>query len=199
METSIYDILYLDSYDDAAASHCLAQMPIPQQEAIAKIANPRRRKEKVAAYDLLVQMLQSNGLWHDAPILAYGAHGKPYLSNYPDLHFNISHCRNAVAVAIDTSGAIGIDIEGRRKIGESLMRYVCSDSELREIRQAADPELSFIRLWTRKEALLKQRGTGIRGNMQEILNPAATARLNIDSQYLPEIDGYVSVCHTAAK
>ena len=42
--------------------------------------------------------------------------------------------------------------------------------ELVAIRSSEDPTMTFLRLWTRKEAVLKMRGTGIRGfgSMMEV-------------------------------
>lgn len=39
----------------------------------------------------------------------YTGHGKPYLLNYPDVHFNISHSGEYVACAVADS-PVGVDI-----------------------------------------------------------------------------------------
>lgn len=89
--------------------------------------------------------------------------GAPYLAAHPELHVSISHCRTAVAVAVSEVGPVGIDIESRRRIGEGLMERVCTPEELAAIHHSDDPTMAFLQLWTRKEAVLKCRGTGIRG------------------------------------
>lgn len=89
--------------------------------------------------------------------------GAPFLPAYPDLHISISHCRTAVAVAVCDKRAVGIDIESRRKVDSGLMQRVCTSDELDAIRRSDDPTMAFLRLWTRKEAVLKCLGTGIRG------------------------------------
>ena len=43
------------------------------------------------------------------------------------------------------------------------MERVCTAEELAAVRAAADPTMAFLQLWTRKEAVLKMRGTGIQG------------------------------------
>lgn len=95
--------------------------------------------------------------------VAHHASGAPYLPEHPSLNVSISHCRSAVAVAISDTGKVGIDVECRRKINQSLVERVCSDAELAWIREAEDPEMAFLQLWTRKEAILKCMGTGIHG------------------------------------
>lgn len=39
-----------------------------------------------------------------------GEHGKPYLKDYPNFHFNLSHTRNVITVAISDK-PVGVDIE----------------------------------------------------------------------------------------
>lgn len=109
--------------------------------------------------------------------------GAPCLPDHPELHISISHCREAVAVAVSGSVAVGIDIEGRRKVDASLMRRVCTGDELAAIEAAADLQMCFLQLWTRKEAVLKCRGTGIRGfgSMVEALSNESIVVQDIDT------------------
>lgn len=98
--------------------------------------------------------------------------GAPWLPNHPELSVSISHCRAAVAVAVSDAEAIGIDIECRRRVSPGLVERVCTEEEQEIIRGAADTEMEFLRYWTRKEAVLKMRRTGIKGfgSMQEALS-----------------------------
>ena len=95
--------------------------------------------------------------------VAHNAEGAPFLPARPGLHVSISHCSRAVAVAVSHKGPVGIDVECRRGVGEDLMRRVCSEDELSAVLASADSTMAFLQLWTRKEAVLKMRGTGIKG------------------------------------
>lgn len=95
--------------------------------------------------------------------LDHDEHGAPFLPARPDLNVSISHCRTAVAVAVSERGRVGIDVECRRKVSQALIDRVCTCGESQSIASAKDPIMQFLRLWTRKEAVLKCRGTGIRG------------------------------------
>ena len=96
-------------------------------------------------------------------IVEHDSAGAPYLPDHPELHISISHCREAVAVAVSNNGPIGIDIESRRKVGSTLMERVCTADELAYIQASNDPTMTFLRCWTHKEAVLKCRRTGIKG------------------------------------
>ena len=114
-------------------------------------------EQSAAARRLLADLLG-----HEV-IVEHNAQGAPYLPAHPDLHISISHCRTAVAVAVSNAGAVGIDIESRRKVGDGLLQRVCTPAELDSLHRSNDPTMAFLRLWTRKEAVLKCQGTGIHG------------------------------------
>ena len=137
----------------------------------------QRERERALAYDILCRLLDG-----EHPRLEHDEKGAPYLPEHPELSVSISHCRKAVAVAVSEKYRIGIDIESRRKVSPSLMERVCTDDELAKIRSSADPTMTFLRFWTRKEAVLKMQGTGIRGfgSMVEVSEAANCTIEEID-------------------
>ena len=88
----------------------------------------------------------------------YTEHGKPFIAGGP--YFSISHCKEAISVAIDDE-PIGIDIEQIRHADDELIARTMNEEEQNSIRHAAFPDTAFIRLWTQKEAIVKAQGTGI--------------------------------------
>lgn len=114
-------------------------------------------EQSEAARQLLAEVLGNDvAVEHDDQ-------GAPFLPSRPDLHISISHCKTAVAVAVSDYGPVGIDVESRRKISPSLMERICTPEELAAIHRSDDPVWEFLRYWTRKEAVVKCRRTGIRG------------------------------------
>ena len=114
----------------------------------------------------------------EPPVFSYGAHGKPVLVGRPEIHFNLSHCREAV-VCVLSDRPVGIDVEAVSHYKESVARYTMNERELREILEAERPDVAFTRLWTMKEAVLKLSGEGLRDNLKEVL--ADVDKLNIQT------------------
>jgi 4'-phosphopantetheinyl transferase len=87
--------------------------------------------------------------------------GKPYLKNYPDIHYNISHTKGAIVCAVSDQ-PIGIDIERIKKLNKRIaerfftkneQNYIFSDKEKQNEK--------FIEIWTMKEAYVKWLGKGM--------------------------------------
>ncbi|MDR1408720.1 MAG: 4'-phosphopantetheinyl transferase superfamily protein [Oscillospiraceae bacterium] len=90
--------------------------------------------------------------------LAHSKDGKPYFSELPDFHFNISHSGEAVALAAHDS-PIGVDIERLRIPELRIAQRHFTPDEQEYI--GGDPTL-FFEIWTKKEAYLKYTGEGLR-------------------------------------
>jgi 4'-phosphopantetheinyl transferase len=94
--------------------------------------------------------------------------GKPHLEGLGDLHFNLSHSGDEVAVAFSRS-PVGFDIETkvRRVNCGGLARRFFTESEARRV-EGAGGEMRevFFGIWTAKEAVLKLEGRGIAGGLQ---------------------------------
>lgn len=92
------------------------------------------------------------------PTIHKGKYGKPYFPEFPDIHFNISHCQSAVMAIID-SAPVGCDIEDiQEDAAEEFIAISFSESEIHEIRDSDNPLLTLTALWTRKEAFIKRDG-----------------------------------------
>ena len=101
--------------------------------------------------------------------------GKPYLADGA-LSFNIAHSDEAFVLAwSDAQIDIGIDVEDRakqRRARETLAKRSFHPDEQR-VWQAAElnPEqaqIQWLTTWTRKEAILKAHGMGIRLDLHEL-------------------------------
>ena len=138
------------------------------------------------------------------PEFGYTEKGKPFLLDRPNIHFSISHTKNAILVAI-ADAPIGVDIEAFRSPSAALIARTMNATEQAAIAASAaaaasaasaataaileppgtasgpgtpqasgTPEALFSAIWTRKEAVLKLRGTGIEGDLREVLSGSET-------------------------
>ena len=130
---------------------------------------PPEISQHCLAYLLLETILKKN-YFVKKPKYGYTEQGKPYLKQYPQLQFNISHCHEGVACAIG-SLPVGIDIERRFPWKENLARRICHPAEWRrmeELQTQEERERLLNLLWSRKESWLKCIGIGLRCDLREI-------------------------------
>lgn len=95
-----------------------------------------------------------------------GEHGKPFLTDYPHIHFNLSHCKGLI-VCVFSEGEIGVDAELIRPYNGKAAKRIFATEEMRCVEQSGCPDESFFRFWTLKEALGKNLGTGLFSSLSE--------------------------------
>lgn len=162
-----------------------------RREQVLRFRHEQGRRECCAAYLLLCEGLQKEYGITEKPVFVYGEHGKPAIKGHPEIHFNMSHCREA-AICMLSDKPVGVDVERVRTLNEGLMRYTMNDQEQEEILSAYSPDLAFTMLWTRKEAALKCMGVGINDELKTILaNPA----LEITTEIGPKGRYVFSICN----
>lgn len=162
-------MLYIDKQlSSLCLDEALSRLPSERREKMLAIGNDSVRRQSIGAYLLLCRALREEYGIAEPPALGYEDGGKPFLADHPTIHFNLSHCRTAVACAVSRR-PIGVDIESRRPVSDALARHVLNAEEYHAVATAEDREIAFLTLWTRKEALLKLTGEGIRGNLKDVL------------------------------
>ncbi|MFI7812064.1 4'-phosphopantetheinyl transferase AcpT [Citrobacter werkmanii] len=109
------------------------------------------------------------------PDIVYGEQGKPAFPADTPLWFNLSHSGDDIVLLLSDEGEVGCDIEvvRPRDNWQTLANTVFSLGEHAEV-EAERPEqqlAAFWRIWTRKEAIVKQRG----GSAWQIVSVDSTA------------------------
>ena len=169
-------MIYIDDTLEAMTEEmyrsALAEISEQRREAAGRYKHFDDRKRCVCAYRLLQEALRVEYGIVSPPLFAYNEHGKPFLRDYPHIHFSLSHCRRAVVCAVGDE-PVGIDVEDVKPVGRELMAYTCSEAECAEIEASLAPDWTFARLWTMKESTYKLEGTGLRDNLKSVLSIAA--------------------------
>lgn len=96
---------------------------------------------------------------------AYNDFKKPFLKDYPSLQFNLSHSADRALIAFTKDNPVGVDIELMKELftSEIITRY-CHSDEIAFFNGLPNHEkcAAFFQLWTRKEALIKAVGQGLK-------------------------------------
>lgn len=154
--------------DDACLLKAFDFLPPHRRDKAMRYRQPHDRLLSVLAYLLLRYGVQKERGLVLTDDFDYTANGKPCLSRYPDLHFSLSHCRDAVAVAIG-SAPLGIDVESVQRYDADVAAYCCNADELRQIASSANCAVKFIEIWTKKESVLKQADGAAPNTLKEML------------------------------
>ncbi len=125
-------------------------------------------------------------------LFAYNEHGKPMLKevlsadggsgaqDVSKIHFSISHCKEAIAVAV-ADRPVGIDVETLRKPSAALIEKTMNKHEQLLLAYSDTPDDLFTSLWTAKEAVLKCKGTGITDELHDVLGEVVDGKFTIET------------------
>lgn len=148
------------------------------------------RARWLAARGLLSRLLAPQPL----PDFVYGEQGKPALARQPSLWFNLSHSGDDLVLMLSDEGEVGCDLERIRPHDNwrALANAVFTLGEHAELeRETPEAQLpAFWRIWTRKEAMVKQRG----GSPWQIVSVDSTfpASLSVSHYQFDELS--LAVC-----
>ena len=129
-----------------------------RRSRLARFKNEKARLLSLAAELALIEAVRS--VHPDAALpLRYkrNEHGKPFLTDYPDLRFNISHSGDYAVCAVSEKN-IGVDLQTTDRTHEGIAERFFTADECEYIGESAE---NFFEVWSRKESYLKARGTGL--------------------------------------
>lgn len=97
--------------------------------------------------------------------MGYEEYDKPYFLDYPEFKFNVSHSGEIVVLAFVQKLELGVDVEYIKtdfEVMEIADNFFATDEieNLKEIEKELQFE-AFYRCWTRKEAFIKAKGSGL--------------------------------------
>lgn len=187
-------------------NEALALLPQVRIDKIEKSKSEKNQMESITAGLLLEYALQERGISGKDLTFLKNEEGKPYLKEYPEICYNLSHSGDYVALAVDEQ-PVGIDIEKPRKDKQKLVRRFFSEEEAKALEEQWSDAL-FTKLWTRKESFIKAVGLGMRmplegfstlGEQVKINEKMPAEMMQPDEMYylasFPLKDGYwLSVC-----
>ena len=171
--------LYCFRLDRLAVSDVIS---LPDEKAAAGRFQVPRAADRFLIRRAILRSLVAdlNGLEPSSVDLVREGGERPSIAGLSRFHFNTSHSEDLFLVASSFEAVPGIDVELERPIPDldSLLPRICSPTE-RDLLQETDSFSSsrFLEIWTRKEAVLKALGLGLRLDPAGITVPCSEGPL----------------------
>lgn len=159
-----YRILNIKSLTESEFELAFKQMSKERQEKCLryKFADDRRR---MAFGESLLRKLISDeyDVREEDVIIKNLPSGKPVAEvQGKNLCVSITHSGDYVACGVSDT-PIGVDLEVMRQVSPLLLTKALNEEERAFVSNSEDENLSFLKLWTAKEAYLKLTGEGLGG------------------------------------
>jgi 4'-phosphopantetheinyl transferase len=153
MKISLKEPLYWD---------VLSYIPYSRGNQLTK--HYRKNDIKLSLYAELVvriKALTTLGLDNERINIIRTIGEKPYINEYPEIQFNISHSGNLLVVGFSRE-RIGVDVE---QVMESNFHQIAkrffTEDEYNYIYDGNNPKYQFYEIWTKKEVYAKYLGKGL--------------------------------------
>ncbi len=149
--------------DEATFFEYYKAMSRERQRKLDSFLLRKDQRLSLGAGILMDQGLSAWGLRERETKVSYREKGKPYLPNYPQIHFNLSHSGSR-ALAVFAGVENGCDIEQVQKADLDLAEHFFTPGEYEFIagqQGSTRRDEAFTRLWTLKESFLKAVGAGL--------------------------------------
>jgi 4'-phosphopantetheinyl transferase len=182
------DVYFVDvNVADAVVEALANLLTIPERTRADRYRFPDDRRRSIVARAATRRFL-GRYLGSDPASLVIDEEefGKPLLRGH-EIEFNASHSGDLVAVAFSKETVVGVDVERRRHLTDTLAlaRRYFSTEEVAIVERAADANDAFFAIWTAKEAIVKASGKGIgTGDLHGFTVPFR------DPQMRPVVDGW---------
>lgn len=182
-------IFYLQEYGDGGL--LFSALSEERRLRAERAGSASFRRDTVFSYLLLRLALSEEYGILSAPEFTYGAYGKPFLKENPELFFSISHSGGAAFCAV-ADFPIGADLQVIRRVKSGVGRKFCTPLEMQTVSRSADPDRALCRLWCIKESYGKLTGKGFSEGFSSV---DTAALLSLGRAFVTERDGfYLSVC-----
>jgi len=113
--------------------------------------------------EIFIQRIANNhlGIVREKLIIDKNQYGKPFLVNFPNVHYNVSHTKGLIVCAISDS-CVGIDVERIKPFNKCIVEKFFSGNEREYVFTCQEnQDERFAEIWTKKEAYVKWLGNGI--------------------------------------
>lgn len=161
--TRVY-IADISALKDAPVFECLLErVPEYRQKKVKSFKFEKGKMQSLGVGLLLQLACKEMGREGADEHVAYGENGKPYLADFPNVHFNLSHSGERV-MGVISPFEVGCDVEiikgDRGKLAERFFKSEES-AWIKHFESLESQSEAFYRLWTLKECYMKVTGRGM--------------------------------------
>lgn len=139
-----------------------ATLPSEFRQAVEKYRRPEDRLRSLVSKYLLLEALAYFKVNQPYRYAADPEMSKPRLEGPENFSFNLTHSGDLVVCAAARGMRLGVDIEKVRPAPDILNSGIFSTEELADLDAKKCTPEAYLQLWTRKEALAKADGRGLK-------------------------------------
>jgi len=164
--TSIFEVIILLAEPALNQKEFDVLLPLVSLEKQERIKRFRlfRDIQNALLGDILarVAICRATGLSNKQLEISTNSYGKPFLTNQPHIHYNISHAGYYIACVLDNQ-PVGIDIELIKTADLKIAERFFTPDETAYIVSPNDDLIDqrFFEVWTKKESRIKWEGKGL--------------------------------------
>ncbi|GEM_PF-1317757 len=160
MSTHLYQVKVLDSIDDALINQAIYFLPPDIRKKIQSFYHKEDCIRSLLGYMMLKKVSPQFDQYANS--LSFTKYGKPFIQNQDLFHFNISHSKRWVVLAV-SKDEIGVDIEYIKPVCFDTMKGALTEEEYTKLQSLPkyEAEKYFYKIWTVKESFLKMIGIGL--------------------------------------
>lgn len=130
----------------------------------------------------------------EMPVFEKNAYGKPFLKNFPDIFFSMSHTKKSVLCAV-SDVPVGADIQDIRPLRIGIGKKFLTANEFQNVAQITDENernRQLCRIWCIKESYGKMTGKGFGEGFTDI---DSNELISSGRAFVTQKDGcFISVC-----
>ena len=151
---------------DSELSRAASILSHDERERAERLISEEHRRQSMAAHAILRLILSRYcGASPEQLAIRRTSDGKPILSDYPSLRFNLTHSHGRALIAVARDQEVGVDLEQvRREVDVvRLAERFLSERDLAFIKHGdpAHRHERFLKAWVAREAVFKADGRGI--------------------------------------
>jgi len=149
--------------DSSVFENLLKRVPDYRQKKAMSFKFPKGKMQSLGVGLLLHKACEDAGIVGADERVAYGENEKPYLADFLDVHFNLSHSGERVMCVLSPFD-VGCDVEiikgNRGRLAERFFKPEES-AWIKHFETLEKQSEAFYRLWTLKECYMKVTGRGM--------------------------------------